>query len=309
MPVVAASIIWLPAALTGGFVQAWRTAAQARLRSTLSVNAAALVRYLFGFPFACLIFGSYLIISNTNSPPSVASMFWFWCASAGLAQIVATNLLLRAFAYRNFVVGTAYSKTEALQTALFAWIILGEALPFLAWVGIAIGVGGILMLSLKGEAGAIRRMITDLGSPVAIVGMASGLFFGITAVFIKLASRQVESENGLLTALTILVTVLGLQALMQGGYVFLREREQYRHMWHRRGLCTMTGLLAAVGSACWFTGFVFAPVALVRIVGQVETIFTLLFGHFYLNEAIAANEMAGLLLIGLGIVLALAATL
>jgi drug/metabolite transporter (DMT)-like permease len=64
------------------------------------------------------------------------------------------------------------------------------------------------------------------------------------------------------------------------------------------------GLLSSLGSACWFTGFATAPVALVRIVGQVEVAFTLGFGHFYLGERMTRSEVSGLLLVVGGVVLA-----
>ena len=64
-------------------------------------------------------------------------------------------------------------------------------------------------------------------------------------------------------------------------------------------------MLAALGSACWFTGFASAPVALVRAVGQVEVIFTLGFGHFYLREPLRRSEAIGLLLVAAGVVVAL----
>ena len=47
-------------------------------------------------------------------------------------------------------------------------------------------------------------------------------------------------------------------------------------------------------------------VALVRAVGQVEVIFTLAFGRYYLREPLARSELAGLLTVGVGVVLALA---
>ena len=75
------------------------------------------------------------------------------------------------------------------------------------------------------------------------------------------------------------------------------------HNWRNSGL---VGLLAACGSACWFTGFATAPVALVRVVGQVEVFFTIGFAHLYLKERLRAHEVAGLALVALGVILALA---
>jgi drug/metabolite transporter (DMT)-like permease len=65
------------------------------------------------------------------------------------------------------------------------------------------------------------------------------------------------------------------------------------------------GALSACGSACWFTGFALAPVALVRAVGQVEILFTLLFSRFYLGERPTRGEIGGALVLVLGVVLVL----
>ena len=48
--------------------------------------------------------------------------------AGGIFQIVATNLLIMSFGYRNFAVGTAYAKTEAAQSAVIALFILHEVL-------------------------------------------------------------------------------------------------------------------------------------------------------------------------------------
>jgi len=61
-----------------------------------------------------------------------------------------------------------------------------------------------------------------------------------------------------------------------------------------------------LGSACWFTGFATANVALVRTVGQIEVVFTLLFSHFYLHERFSRTEAMSLLLVGLGVITAIA---
>ena len=63
---------------------------------------------------------------------------------------------------------------------------------------------------------------------------------------------------------------------------------------------------SACGSACWFSAFALAPVALVRALGQVEMLFTLLFSRFYLREQIRRTDVAGLLLIVAGVSLILA---
>ena len=54
--------------------------------------------------------------------------FIVYAVVGGLAQITATALLLYSFSFRNFAVGTTYSKTETVQTAIFGILILGDPL-------------------------------------------------------------------------------------------------------------------------------------------------------------------------------------
>lgn len=293
-------MIWLPATFLAGLFQAWRTAVQQRVRAELSVNAAGLVRYLFGFPVGCLLLASYLLFTGT-SLPGQHDGFWFHAAMGGVAQILGTNLLILAFGFRNYVVGSAYAKTEAVQGAILAMILLGEHLSVLTWIGIGVGVVGVVVLSAGGQ----RPRLSDLAQPAALCGLGAGLLFALTSVFIKRATLVVATSDKVLAALVTLVAVLGLQALLQGTYVAVREREQLARIAQSWRVSGQVGLLAAMGSACWCTGFATAPVALVRAVGQVEVIFTLAFGRYYLREPLARSELTGLLTVAVGVVLAL----
>ena len=297
-------MIWLPATLLAGLLQAWRTAVQQRVRADLSVNAAGLVRYLYGFPVACMLLGLYLVWQGRGLPALGPSLLPY-AAMGGLAQVLGTLLLITAFGHRNYVVGTAYAKTEAVQGAVLALILLGETLSPLTCLGIAVGVGGVLMLSTNGA----RLRLADVVQPAALCGLGAGFMFALTSVFVKRATFAVEGGDKVLAALVVLVVVLFLQLIMQGSYVLWRERDQVAPVIRTWRVSGQVGVLAALGSACWFTGFATAPVALVRIVGQIEVIFTLAFGHFYLKEPVRRSEMIGLMLVGSGVVLALLGSL
>ena len=127
----------------------------------------------------------------------------------------------------------------------------------------------------------------------------------MTSVGVKRATFEVATADKVEAALIVLAVTVFLQTLMQDGYLFWREREQFARIAASWKVSAQVGLLASVGSAFWFTGFATAPVALVRIVGQVEVLFTLGFAHFYLGEKLARTEAAGLLLVALGVILAL----
>lgn len=302
------SPIWLPATLLAGGLQAWRTAVQRRVSHSLSINAAGLVRYLYGLPFALLLLAGYVLLVSRSLPRPDPS-FLLFCMGGGLAQIIATNLLIMAFAHRNFVVGTAYSKTEAVQGAILSFLLMGERLSPIAWIGIGCGVAGVMLLSTGGKRMGLEDFAKALGQPAALTGIASGFFFALTAVGIRRATQQVGGDDAILAALVVLVVTVTLQTIMQGGYLLLREADEMAKLFSSWRISGQVGLLSALGSACWFTGFATAPVALVRVVGQVEIAFTLAFGHFYLGERMARTEILGLMLVGGGVVLALASAL
>jgi drug/metabolite transporter (DMT)-like permease len=294
-------LIWLPATLLAALFQAWRTAVQQRVRADLSLNAAGLVRYLYGLPVGCLLLAAYAGWTGAALPPAGWPFLGF-AAAAGLAQIIGTNLLLMAFGYRNYVAGTAFAKTEAMQGALLAFLLLGEGLSWLTIAGIGVGVAGVMVVSAAGE----RLRLKDLTQPAALCGLGAGFSFTMTSIFVKSATLDIATADKILAALIALVVVQACQTLMQGSYVAWREREQLPRVFATWRTSGQVGLLAALGSACWFAGFATAPVALVRAVGQVEVILTLGFSRFYLKEARKPGEALGLILVGIGVVLALA---
>ena len=299
------SPLWLPVTLAAALFQCWRTALQQRLRGQLSVNGAAVVRYLYGVPVGAVLLGFWLLASG-GGLPAPDSAFLPLCVAGGLAQILGTNLLIMAFGYRGFAVGTAYAKTEAVQGAVLALILLGERLTPLAWTGIGIGLCGVLWLSLAGRRVTAREVLRATAQPAALCGLAAGTGFAFSAVLIKAANTSLSGDDAVLRALATLVVINLLQTAMQGGWLLAREPQQVGAVFATWRSSARVGALSACGSACWFTGFALAPVALVRAVGQVEILFTLLFSRFYLGERPSRGEVAGALVLVFGVVLVLA---
>jgi len=122
-------------------------------------------------------------------------------------------------------------------------------------------------------------------------------------VFIKLANQSLSGPSLFVRALFVLVVTNTLQVLMQGGFLAWREPRELRKTFTTWRSSSWVGTLSAMGSACWFTAFALAPVGLVRSVGQVEIVFTLLFSRFYLKETLKAGDVAGLVLVVAGVLL------
>ncbi|MDA8051567.1 MAG: DMT family transporter [Rhodospirillales bacterium] len=297
--------LWVPVTMAAALFQVWRTALQQRLRAELAVSGASFVRYVFALPADLLLLGGYLLVTRQGLPvPGLH--FVLAAAGGGLLQIVATVLLILSFGYRNFTVGTAYAKTETIQMALFAWIVLGEALKPVEWLGIGLAASGVIALSLAGQGASLAAMLRASRHPAALSGLGAGFCFAWTAIFIKSASDSLGTGEPVLRALATLLVMNAMQTVMQGGWMAVRERAQLLaaiRAWQRAG---WVGLLSAAGSACWFTGFTLAPVALVRTLGQVEIPLLLVFSHFLLHERVRRVEITGLLLVMAGAMLVVA---
>jgi drug/metabolite transporter (DMT)-like permease len=113
------------------------------------------------------------------------------------------------------------------------------------------------------------------------------------------------SPDVVVGAVLALVITNGLQTLMHGGYLAWREPRELRAALVTWRSSMWVGTLSACGSACWFYGFASAPVALVRALGQIEMVFTLMFSRFYLREKTRPADVAGLVLVVAGVLLVL----
>jgi drug/metabolite transporter (DMT)-like permease len=299
--------VWIPVTVSAALFQCWRTAMQQKLRHLLSVNGAGFVRFLYGAPTALVLFVGALVATGLPVPaPNVA--FVVHCTVGGLTQILATNLLIMAFGYRNFAVGTAYSKTETVQSAVVALIVLHEVLRPASWIGICIGLAGVMTLSLAGRGMRPAELARATVQPAALAGLGAGFLFALTTVFIKLANQALTGPSLFVRALFVLVVTNTLQIVMQGGFLAWREPRELHKAFTTWRSSAWVGTLSALGSACWFTAFALAPVGLVRSVGQVEIVFTLTFSRFYLKETLRPGDVAGLVLVVVGVLLIVATT-
>lgn len=301
--------IWIPVTVAAAAFQVSRTALQARLREHLSVGGAGFVRYLYALPLDVLMLGAVLCWLHVRVPV-LSVQFVLLCLIGGLGQIIGTVLLITAFGLRNFVVGTAYAKTEAAQLVVISVVVFGVSLPPVAIAGILLAVIGVLMLSLAGPRMTARQLLAASLQPAALCGLGAGFSFSVTALAMRQAILSLPLET--LVVLKVLLALLvtnALQTVTQGSYMVWRRPADLRRCllsWRR---AVPVGALSALGSACWFTGFAMTNVALVRGLGQIEILFTFLVGHFYLRERVRRSEALALVLLAAGVVMIAAADL
>ena len=181
--------LWIPITLAAAFLQNLRSAMQKHLKGVMGTTGATFVRFGFGVPFA-LFFVLGLNRFAGYGFPDINTTFLAWAAIGGLGQIAATFLLVHLFSFRNFAVGTAYSRTEPAQAALFGLMFLGERVTAGVLAAIAVSVFGVMLISVAHTTLSWRALFTSLVSRNALIGLASGTLFGISAVAYRAASLK-----------------------------------------------------------------------------------------------------------------------
>ena len=291
---------WIPITIAAAFLQNLRSALQKHLRGTLGTRGASFVRFGYGFPLA-LAYVATLHLGLGYALPVPGRDFALWAVIGGLAQIYATILLVHLFSLRNFAVGTAYSKTEPVQAALFGFLLLGERLSAGAVAAIAVGVVGVMLISVARAPLSWRHLGAALAGRTALIGIASGAIFGISAVAYRSAALALEGPNAVMQAAVTLACVTGFQTVYMLIWMMIRDRREIVRVAQSWRSSALVGLAGVLGSACWFTAMALQPVAYVRALGQIELVFTFAASFFLFKERVNRLELLGCLLIVSGI--------
>jgi len=275
-------------------MQAVRTAGQKQLTSSLSPMSVTLARYLFGLPFVVIyvvyLFGASTVVELVHALTN--TRFLAYALLASVAQIVATVLLVKVFSFRNFAVGTSFAKTEAIQTAIFGIVFFGAALSARGWLAVFIGFVGIVRVSLPKSKEPWQLTNVALGT-------LSGTAFSFTSLWLREASLSLSSFSGMpLSAIQSAALTLVIMVVVQTSicivYSAVKEPGQLRLIPKRAQLGLFVGLTSALGSVGWFTAMTLQNPALVKSVGQVEFIFTLLITTLLFREKITIKEYVGM---------------
>ncbi|MEM5581162.1 DMT family transporter [Roseibium sp. AS2] len=293
--------LWIPITIAAAFCQNLRTALQKHLKGRLGTTGATFIRFGYGVPFA-MIYLAVLHLGFGYGLPQPTMTLIVAGALGGLAQILATFLLIHLFSYRNFAVGTAYSKTEPIQAALFGFVVLGERVTSAAAVCILIGITGVIVISLARVPLTVSAVRSNLAGRPALIGLASAALFGASAVAYRTASLSLEGTGVPMQAAYALVYATVLQTSVMALWMGFREPDQLRASLAAWRSAVWVGLSGVAGSIGWFTAMTLQNVAYVRALAQIELVFTFLASWLVFREVIVRSEILGCALIVLAVV-------
>jgi drug/metabolite transporter (DMT)-like permease len=227
-------------------------------------------------------------------------------ALAGVAQIIATSLMIHSFALSNYAAGTVYSKTETLFVALFATFIAGEKLPATGWTGVFVCLAGVILLSERGPINPSSLLQGSMHKG-AIFGVGSGVCFALASGCMREASKQLPDGDYLMRGMTVLACMNTLQVLMLGAWLCWREKPQLIKVGVHWRSSLWVGLFSVLGSSGWALAITLESAARVRAAGQVELVFTILASRLVLKEHLTVRDWCGCTVLTGGVLLMLAA--
>lgn len=293
---------WVFYTLGAVIMQTVRNALQSKLSAHVDTVGVTLSRFLFAPPIALV----YLVILHTASPQPLPSFdgslsgsfslsFIVVVLLASVLQIAATAFMVVLFKQKNFAIGAGLAKSEALVAGVLGMLFFGSYLTLLGWIGIGIGGLAVFVLSSGNKA-------QGLSLKTLLIGIACGTCFALTSLFVREASHMLAMPfmHG---AAWVLLWVLCIQALGLSIYILVTKPQVFKQLFTHLAHSMAISAVSCFGSICWFTAMALQHVALVKTLGQLEVLLTLLLAHYWLKNKVTLQEIVGLLLIAVAAVL------
>ena len=287
---------WILFTLLAAFMQAWRNAFQKQLSSTVDVWGVTLARFIFALPFAVIYLFSLYYFKPVESTIHFTPKLWVFIVIAGSSQILATALMVQLFKQKNYAIGVGLAKSEAILAAMIGVAFLSDHLSFLAWAGVALGGYAVFLLS-KGQ------QMAGFSAKTLAIGIGSGLSFAITSLLVREASLELTTLPSLHRAAWVLLLVISFQCISMLLYLSLFSRRTLIAMWQRLGLTFKVSVCSFMASLGWFTAMSMMSVPVVKTLGQIEILFSMLISAYFFKDKLAKAEHWGLVLVVIAAIL------
>lgn len=284
------TITWILFTLMAAFMQAWRNAFQKQLSATVDVYGVTLARFIFALPLALIYISCLYHFQPVTESVHFNLRFAIYVLIAALSQIAATALMVQLFKQKNYAIGVGLAKSEAVLAAIIAVVFLSDHLSLLGWFGVAVGGFAVFLMS-KG------RDFSDFSVPTLCIGIGSGLCFAITSLLVREASLELTNLPFIHRAAWVLLMVIGTQCFLLLMYLGIFRRATLWAMWQRIGLTFRVSLCSFLASLGWFSAMSMQSVPIVKTLGQIEIIFSMLISAYFFKEKLARAEHLGIVLV------------
>lgn len=218
---------------------------------------------------------------------------WPWVIASVVIHLVYFAALIES--YRAGEMGQVYPiarGTAPLLTALASPLFVSERIGILAWIGILLLAGGVILLSLRGGRGLAKldRRAVGFAFLTALTICAYSLVDGIGA---RLAGSAHAYSVALFAGIGPVMVV----------YALIRSGPDEMRAWGRfwaTGLAGGALQLGSYGIAIW--AMTLAPIAIVAALRETSVLFGALIAVVFLKEPLLANRIVAAVMIVAGLI-------
>ena len=286
---------WAIFTVLAAAAQTARNAMQRGLTTRVGVAGASWARFIFALPFAML--SLVVVLALEDGTASFENGYTAWLLLGSLAQMFATGTMLLAMRDRSFVTAIAYTKTEPLQVAVFALVLLGERVSPIKTAAVLLGTVAVMLFSWPRQGGDMTR---DLRS--AVWGLLAGAGFAFAAVGYRGAITHMHGVGFVTAATWTLTLTLSIQTVLSIAWLLVANRAALRMLFSAWRESVPAGFAGAVASQFWFLAFALQAASAVRTLGLVEVLFAQLVSWRMLREKMAVREWIALALLVVALV-------
>lgn len=196
-----------------------------------------------------------------------------------ITGLLALSCMFYAMKYISLANALLLNNTNALFVPIVAWILLKTITPFKIWIAIIIGFLGVILI-LQPDHGVMN--------PAALVGLASGVFGGISLLQIRQLTKTHSARQILFYyfAMSTILTGIALPFLWQTPTI---------QIWP---LLIWVGIFSAIYQLFLILSFTYAPARLMSVIMFSSVIFGSLFDWILWHHI--ANTLT---LVGMGLVI------
>lgn len=211
-----------------------------------------------------------------------------WGAAAGTSGALGLVTLYHALATTSFAVAAPAAALSGAALPVVFGVAVGERPAALAWVGVALALPALLMITGGRPAADVR----SANRRAASLGILAGVLFALFGIFIA----QTGEGSGLWPLVAARLASIPAMAMLAIG-----TRRPLLAAPPALGMALLVGFLDMVANILFLAALHRGLVSLVILISSLYPAFTVLLARIVLGEHMTRIQLAGLLLAGAGI--------
>ncbi|OBR92122.1 4-amino-4-deoxy-L-arabinose-phosphoundecaprenol flippase subunit ArnE [Clostridium ragsdalei P11] len=251
-------------------------------------NLATAIRTIVILIFSWFI---VLIVGSQNTIYQISGQSLLFLILSGLATGASWLCYFKALQLGDVNKVTPIDKSSTVLTMILAFILLGEKITWIKFIGMcAIGIGTYMMITKKEVK---NKEIVD--SRWLFYAALSAVFASLTSILGKVGISGVESNLG--TAIRTIVVLI-----MAWAVVFVSKKQNEIKNIDKRSclfIC-LSGITTGSSWLCYYRALQKGLASIVVPIDKLSIVISIVFSYFILKEKLTKRSFWGLIIIVIG---------